>query len=438
VLGTTFEHDGKVYLERTCPQHGTVVALVSSDRRSYWLRGEVPHPPPAEGACCGPGPAHRTCIALLEITEACNLTCPACYAESPSGRHVPIAELKERLAVFLKERGTLDVLQLSGGEPTVHPEFLEILAHVHASPDVKHVMVNTNGLLLPKLAADLARLKPRLELYLQMDGFDAKSHVALRGKDLVDEKRRAIAAIVEHDLPTTLVCTVVKGVNDGELAAILDHALAIPTLRGVTFQPATYSGRFTLDATALSRTTLADVLEKLEEQTAGRFRRDDFRPLPCSDPNCCSFTFAARPPGGEVVPLTRLIDYDAHVEKLQDRMYFTPPDAGEARPPDAVNSLFRVVVKPFMDAHTYDQDRVDECCLHIIRPDGRGVSFCKHNVLERGRGAHAIDPRWDVVPPKRRPSLKMAGDAAPAACCAGDLPDANPRPDVIPPDFEVE
>lgn len=384
--GTTFESGGRVYLERTCPEHGRTVALIASDRSLYWLRDEVSHPPPDAESSCATGPAHRSCIALLEITDACNLKCEACYAESPAGKHKPMDELLERLDSFLARRGPLDVLQLSGGEPTIHPRFLDILDAVQQRP-VEHVMINTNGLALarkPELAAELAKRKPRIELYLQMDGLDPATHVALRGEDLLEEKRAAIEAIIRHDLPTTLVCTVVKGINEDEIGELLRLGLRIPTLRGISYQPATYAGRFNLGDDALTRVTLADVVHQVEAQTDGLLARDDFKPLPCSDPNCCAFTFAVRRGEDDAIAATRLLDYEKYESQLADRIVFTPDNTSGCCGTEMPSAdFFRVVVKPFMDAYTYDQDRIDECCVHIIERDGQGVSFCEHNVLRR-------------------------------------------------------
>ena len=406
VSGTTFERDGKVYLRRTCPEHGRSVALVSSDRRHYYLRDEVSHPPLVERACCSALPSHRTCIALLELTEACNLRCPVCYAQSANGEHRLFEDLCADLDAFLAARGSLDVLQLSGGEPLLHPDLLRVIDHAKRLP-IEHVMINTNGLALLEsdtLAAELAMRKPRLELCLQLDGLDAQSHLVLRGADLVERKRAVIEKIIAHDLPTTLVATVVKGVNEQQVAELLRLGLATPQLRGITYQPATWSGRFRPPADPLSRVTLADVVRLIVGQSDGLFSEDDFKPLPCSHPNCCSFTFAARPDQatnatmlrtvprrcpvgarGRLLPLTRMTRYEDHVERLADRMNFNLNDARKCcgisyRPEE----LFRVVVKPFMDAYTYDQDRIDECCVHVIRPGGKAVSFCQFNTLERG------------------------------------------------------
>ncbi len=388
VLGTVVVRDGKVYLERHCNEHGPSVALVSSDRRQYYLRDEVAHAPPVKNECCCSSPCHRTCIALLELTGACNLHCPVCYARSPDGRHRPFADLRHDLEAFLKARGPLDVLQLSGGEPLLHPEVLPIIDLCKTLP-IQMLMINTNGLELlnnKTLAAELASRKPRLELSLQIDGLDSQSHLALRGADLLEQKRAVIDKIVAFDLPTTLVCTVTKGINERQLGELLRWAMKIRQCRGITFQPAAWCGRFDLGFDPLNRITLADVIRLLVEQSDSLLEPDDFKPLPCSNPNCCSFTYIARLCNRPTTPLTRLFHYEKYIDLLSDRMNFDLQDARQCcGVKGRAEDFFRIVIKPFMDAYTYDQQRIDECCVHIIRPGGRAVSFCRFNTLERNR-----------------------------------------------------
>jgi uncharacterized radical SAM superfamily Fe-S cluster-containing enzyme/prolipoprotein diacylglyceryltransferase len=419
VPGTTLQRDGRIYLRRECPEHGAIEALVSSARRHYYLRDEVPHKPPAtpttqstanwkgtinalpilsgngdgcdgqpnQSCCCGPEPGHHTCLAVLEITGACNLRCPVCFAQSSGGSHRPMAELCTDLEAFLAARGPLDVLQLSGGEPLLHPDLLAIIDHCQRLP-IKQVVINTNGLELIRsdgLAAQLAARRPRLQLFLQLDGLDAESHIALRGADLLARKRAVLDEVVRHDLITNLACTVVKGVNEGQLGDLLDLGLKTPQIRGITYQPATWSGRYNREINPMDRVTLADVIRLLAQQSGGLLTEDDFRPLPCSNPNCCDFTFVARRREATPFPLTRIVKFENHVDRLADSVNFNLDDAraccgfGE-RPED----FFRIAVKPFMDVYTFDEDRAEECCIHVIQSGGRVVSFCRFNTLQRG------------------------------------------------------
>jgi uncharacterized radical SAM superfamily Fe-S cluster-containing enzyme len=399
VEGTLVVRGGRVYLERHCAEHGDTAALANSDRRLYYLRHEVPHAPlpelsttlpilansaAARECCCSPG--HKTCIALLEITGACNLHCPVCFAGSPAGRHRPFAEICADLQAFVLARGPLDVLQISGGEPLLHPELLQFIDFCKTLP-IKFVTINTNGLELvhnDSLAAELARRKSKLEINFQIDGLDAAANLALRGEDLVERKRAALAKIAALGIPCTLVCTVTRGINENQVGDLVRFGLAMPLCRGITFQTATHCGRFEPDFDPLDRVTMADVVRLLIEQSAGLLRTSDFKPLPCSNPNCCSFTGIARPKNRPLVPLMRLFKYEKHHDRLADRLTFDLQDVKECCGREGrAEDFFRIVIKPFMDAYTFDQERAAECCVHVIRPGGKAVSFCRFNILER-------------------------------------------------------
>jgi 7,8-dihydro-6-hydroxymethylpterin dimethyltransferase len=334
--------------------------------------------------CCSPG--HKTCVALLEITGACNLRCPVCFAGSPAGRHRPVEELVHDLQKFLAKRGSLDVLQLSGGEPLLHPQLLEIIGHCKTLP-IEFITINTNGLELltnEKLAAELALRKPKLEINFQIDGFDAAAHAALRGEDLVERKRAALEKIVAAEIPFTLVCTVARRINEEQLGDLLRFGMERPLCRGITFQAAVCCGRFEPQFDPLDRVTLADVVRLLTRQSGGLLGTSDFKPLPCSNPNCCSFTGVARPKKRRPIPLMPFFDYEKQSEQLADRLTFNFRDVKECCGREGrAEDFFRIVIKPFMDSYTYDAQRAAECCVHIIRPGGNAVSFCRYNTLER-------------------------------------------------------
>lgn len=242
------------------------------------------------------------------------------------GRHLSLAECRSAIDRLVAVEGRPEVLQISGGEPTLHPEFLAIVEYAVTQP-IDIVMINTNGIRLAQdeaLVARLAEHRRRLEIYLQFDGFSDDAYRQLRGEPLAAVKQRAVEMLGRFGLRTILVATVQPGVNDDQLGAIVDYGLARPWITGVSLQPATYSGRCVLPADLERRTTFPDVIRLLSEQTSGRFTETDFLPLPCAHPNCHSLAYAYRTPGA-VVPLTRFINAAENLDLLANGITFTRP-----------------------------------------------------------------------------------------------------------------
>src|SRR6266851_903908 len=242
--------DNEVWYEKRCDRHGTHSTLISTDA-AYWLKckdyikpGDRPLvlQSATEFGCpydCGLCPDHEqhSCLALIEINEHCNLTCPVCFADSSPAR-------SKHLALPVIER-MVDALVASEGEPTLHPEFFAVLEAVRARP-VRHVMVNTNGIRIaqePDFAARLAEHKRGLEIYLQFDSLQRDALMELRGADLRRVRQEALENLERHGLSTSLVVTVKRGVNDDEIGEIVRHALAWRCVRGITFQPVQDAGR---------------------------------------------------------------------------------------------------------------------------------------------------------------------------------------------------
>src|SRR4051794_12127628 len=213
---------GRVYFRKRCPEHGLIESFVCSDV-AYYDRHEYSQParlPRAFGTrldrgCpydCGLCTEHEqhTCIALVEITSGCNLKCPLCFAESgPGGHHIDFATYRRMVDRYVALEGVADVLQISGGEPTLHPELLRMVRYAYEQP-IQALMINTNGIRLaqdPALVKELASLRDRLEIYLQFDGLEERTYTALRGEELLQVKRKALEVLEQHDLRCTLVCT---------------------------------------------------------------------------------------------------------------------------------------------------------------------------------------------------------------------------------------
>lgn len=322
---------------------------------------------------------------------------------------MPLASFKQYLARLVERKGGLDSVQLTGGEALLHPEVWEMMAWLHAEPRVKKIYLPTNGLLLarPEIADRAARFASKLMVLLQFDGRDATDR-ALRAATPGRMRERAVELLAERGVAMQLTMTIVAGVNDGEIGWVVDTALRHDHVKVVALQPATYSGRHDAAQDPMRRATLSDVVKGVARQARLRAREGDFVPIPCSHPNCGWITLFFRR-FGLVHNLVRHVDVaratrEAAYKTLlsTDELRGVMAGAG-ARPVQRAvtwlgkklvrsTDVFTVAVKPFMDVHTYDQDRVANCCHHLMSTRGEATSFCEYNALLRGG-----DP-WDRLP----------------------------------------
>jgi hypothetical protein len=380
------KNGARVYFRKRCPIHGVREEFVCSnvaqyDRMEFSLPGKAPlfgvEPDKGCPLDCGLCTEHEqhTCVGLVEITAACNLSCPVCYAGSgPGQKHLSTDECRRAIDRLVEVETRPEVLQLSGGEPTIHPDFLEILEYSCARP-IDIVMINTNGIRLAHDAAfveHLARYRHRLEIYLQFDGLSDSIYQTLRGEPLAEIKRRAVENLGRHGLRATLVTTLQPGVNEHEIGAIVRFGLERPWITGISFQPATYSGRVVLPETLEQRITFPDVIREITCQTDGLFREDDFTPLPCAHPNCHSLSYAYRS-GGRVVPLARFIDARNHLDLLANGITFT-----------------RVRARELIEQYLGSQS----CCGGKCGPEnGLPAAFDPFQIVEKnGSGSQASGP----------------------------------------------
>ena len=421
--------DDRVFMLKRCPEHGHERVLVADDVDYYRRCREVfikpPEMPkhyntPVKYGCpydCGLCTDHEqhSCLSLVEIADACNLRCPVCYASSGPDR--PVFRSRDHIARMLdavvRNEGQPDVVQISGGEPTIHPDFFEVLDMAKARP-IRHVMVNTNGIRIAEDEAFVERLAaymPDFEIYLQFDSFERDALMNLRGADLRRIREQALERLNRHGISTTLVVTVKRGVNDHEIGRIIDYALTQPCVRGVTLQPVQVAGRLDGFDPAEDRLTLTEVRRRILEQTSV-FRPEDVIPVPCH-PDSLAMAYAVKV-NGCVVPLTGMMDpqvvinggrntivyeQDEAVREGVFKLFATnhSPQSGantlrdllcclpsiDAPPALGYQNLFRVIIMQFIDAYAFDVRSVKKTCVHIVHPDGRLIPFDTYNLFYR-------------------------------------------------------
>ena len=418
-----------VYFLKRCDEHGAQKTLIATDAAYYksckeFIKpGDLPlkHQSRTEHGCpydCGLCPDHEqhSCLALIEINDACNLTCPVCFAESSPERttHRSLAEIDAMLETLVASEGQPDLVQISGGEPTIHPQIVEILKLAKSKP-IRHVMLNTNGIRIardPAFVEQLAALKPGFEVYLQFDSLKREALENLRGADLRKVREQALAALDAAGISTTLVCVIKKGVNDREIGDLVRHALSHPCVRGITFQPVQDAGRNLGFDKNRDRMLLTDIRREIYSQAGEVFGADDIIPLPCN-PDAISIAYGLRD-GTKVTPITKLIpksdllaaapntiSFERYPE-LKNRLFdlLSLASSGERTKtvlgellcclpqievPDDLgyDKVFRIVIVQFLDRYNFCIAAVKRSCIHFVTPQAKIIPFDTYNLFYR-------------------------------------------------------
>lgn len=420
-----------VYLDKTCPTHGQIVTPVWRGLRSYqmWSRSRRAESRPmsvatdiAEGCPrdCGLCADHRQqgCCVLLEVTTSCDLVCPVCFASA--GRHgvdMPMDEIGGALDKLRSGSGQVHI-QLSGGEPTVRDDLPEIVALVRAK-GFEFVQLNTNGIRIGREPEYLAALaEAGLDcVFLQFDGVSDAVYRQLRGRNLLEEKRLAIASARAAGVGVVLVPTLVPGVNVGEIGAIVDFAKAeMPTVRAVHFQPVSYFGRNPVAPSDENRITLPEVIEALIDHAGGAIALEDFRPGSAENPfcsfsgrfvvdrsgrfrsdpepatGCCCSSADGAAEGTECCSSTAGRSPDvARAQRYVAGQWATASQEEPAAGLEAFDAFLEQQNRrlslsgmAFQDAWTLDLDRLRQCHIHVAKSDGRVIPFCAYNLTDTG------------------------------------------------------
>jgi len=351
IPATIREENGKVVMEKTCSKHGNFKDVVWSDAEMYkrvekWAKDGVGVIDPAiKGAknCpfdCGLCDLHlsHTGLANVDLTNRCNLKCPICFANANQAGYVfePDYDTVVNMLKVLRAQKPVPTpaVQFSGGEPTVHPRFHDI---IKAAKELgfAQVQVATNGIEFAKSVDFIQKASDNglNTIYLQFDGLRSEIYKRARGVDLLDVKMKVIENVrkVAHHPSIVFVPTIVKGVNDDQVWPILHYALEnMDVVRGVNFQPVAFTGRMTHEELSKGRYTLPDLAKDMEKQSGGKIKTTDWFPVPAvsaiselwvalyGDPkitltthtHCGIATYMFVKDPDNVIPVTRFVDVD--------------------------------------------------------------------------------------------------------------------------------
>jgi uncharacterized radical SAM superfamily Fe-S cluster-containing enzyme len=441
-------------MKKICPNHGKYNELYWSDYDQY-LRAEKfrqigagldnPRTQTMKGCPrdCGICPEHKshTGLAIIDITNRCNLRCPVCFANAAEAGYVyePTKEQIQGMLQNLRANSPVPAtaLQFSGGEPTVREDLPELIK-MAKDLEFRHIEVNTNGIRLAK-SVDYCKTLDEAgvsTIYLQFDGLSSDVYKFTRGIDLLETKMKALENCREAGLDSiVLVVTLVKGINDHQIGDIIQFAIDnFDIIRCINVQPVSLCGRLPEEEREKMRITIPDFMRLCEEQTEGQVKMDDFYPVPTVVPIAQAIgaikgkhyvEFTAHPhcgmatylfiEDGKITPITRYGNVEKFVQSMK-KVYKQAQDGHQTKAKmrlfgalmrhakfgllrkyllpvlktgsyDALGELQRKTIllssMHFMDPYNFDLERVQSCCIHYAVPDGRIIPFCTMNSLHR-------------------------------------------------------
>jgi len=457
---TLYEDDGKVMYKKTCETHGDFLDVYWGDvkmfkRAQQWWYKTVGLDNPrtkTEKGCpedCGQCPEHKshTALALLDVTNRCNLRCPICFAVAAEGGTIYEPSPEEVLEMMRNLRRNEPVpapaLQFAGGEPTVSkhlPQYIKWAKQL----GFRHVQIASNVIRIGKSKKYLQELRDAglSTIYMQFDGVTSKPYLEARGTDLLELKKQAIQNAREVGMESiVLVPTVVRGVNDDQVGAIIEYAVENrDVVRCVNFQPVSITGRIDFEARQKMRITIPDVIHMIEEQTGGKIPADSWYPVPAMLPMgrglglmkgnpelelsshfaCGMATFLWLEEDGSYVPITDIIDIDKFIKLLTEiSNLFVDEARGASKRAkaklaagmrfikrkgiirdllsaflnkgdyDSLAKFMRRIIMlgmmHFQDPFNFDIERVQQCDINYTVPDGRIIPFCTMNTIHRSR-----------------------------------------------------
>ncbi|HZF51911.1 MAG TPA: radical SAM protein [Polyangiaceae bacterium] len=443
------EKDNKIFMSKSCPEHGRFKSIIASDARWYHdaQRQTAPslmlkkYQTETEKGCphdCGVCPEHEqnNALPVIEITNVCNLDCPICFADNHHDYMMSDEEM-ERCLDILEASGTdVSALILTGGEPTAHPRLIEFIEMAQRRPNIPRVAIATNGILLAKKESLVKRLaEVNAYVLFQLDSVDASKNKVLRGNEMTRYREQALENLEKHNVQTTILMTVITGLNDDEIGSLFKFSLSKPFICGFEAQTMSYTGAGGrgVKFDPMTRVTGTDLIHQIDAQSGGIVTMKDFIPMPHPHPNCVAITYMLMLNDGSAMPFLRFTEKDLYLDAIRNEFLVKPTERHEAMLKRMIEHVFaneaeiergsavldtlktmlgdlypvdrevtpeyriqavqkyvkNVFLHNYMDDHSFDAAVLRKCTSMQVVPDGRMIPNCGYRVIHR-----KSDPRW--------------------------------------------
>lgn len=394
VPARVFFRDGAVWQQGLCPTCPAVPAKIAGSATWYLNNAQsavpdrtpLPQAQPPQRGCphdCGPCTWHASpCqLPVFSITNACNLNCPICFTYNRPDKlyFMSVAEMQATVNWIITASGTVDLINITGGEPTLHPHLLELLA-VCRRPEIGRITMNSNGL---KLAEDYdlcQRLAERgVYVVLSFNTLDPAVSMRLHGRDLIKIKMQAIENLTRAGAKMTLLQVMVPGVNESAAGDILGLMQKYDSILSYTVQTMTYTGQGGGLWPERRHLPVDEAAETVCHHSNGRLVFDDFLPRPSAHPLCYLTAYFLKD-GDRFLPLARFIARERLLNLMQDS-YLIRLGEDEQLLRDGLNSLFargetdslrvfRGIVEKLYPASrvltAFERQQVTESCVRTV------------------------------------------------------------------------
>lgn len=373
---------------------------------------------------------------VIEITNVCNLECPICFADNHHDYHMSDEEMTRCLDILEQSGSDVDLLVLTGGEPTAHPRLVELVKMCYARKFIPRVAIATNGILLAtreQLVRELAAVNAYV--LFQLDSKDPEKNKVLRGKEMTQVREKALENLEKHAVQTSILMTVIRGLNDDEIGSLLRYTLSKKFICGFEVQTMAYTGTGgrKMPQNPLERITGTDLIDSADKQSGGVVRKSDFVPMPHPHPNCVAITYVLGLDDGTHMPFPRFTPRETYMAAIKNQFIAHPdekheqllrsildhvwankesiekaevvlrtlkamlaelyPASGSVARDERIRIVQRYVKNVFlhnyMDDHSFDAAVLRKCTSMQIVPDGRMIPNCGYRVIHR-----KSDPRW--------------------------------------------